>query len=68
MNLNRKNFITSFAAAGVGSVLAGKVSAATPNAAKLSVPDGKVFEGMSGAYSAMYTPFFRDGEKAGGQG
>ena len=25
----------------------------------------KCFKGMSGAYSAMYTPFFRDGEKEG---
>ena len=64
MSLNRRNFIASLAAAGAGSALAGKASAAEP-AAKLPVPDGKVFEGMSGAYSAMYTPFFRDGEKAG---
>ena len=65
MNLNRRNFITSFAAAGVGSALAGKASAATSGAAKLPVPEGARFAGMSGAYSAMYTPFFRDGEKAG---
>ena len=65
MNLNRRNFIASFAAAGVGSALTGTASAATADAAKLSVPDGAVFAGMSGAYSAMYTPFFRDGEKAG---
>ena len=65
MNLNRRNFITSFAAAGVGSALVGKASAATSGAAKLPVPEGARFAGMSGAYSAMYTPFFRDGEKAG---
>ena len=65
MNLNRRNFITSIAAAGVGSALAGKASAATFGAAKLPVPEGARFAGMSGAYSAMYTPFFRDGEKAG---
>ena len=65
MNLNRRNFITSIAAAGVGSALAGKASAATSGAAKLPVPEGARFAGMSGAYSAMYTPFFRDGEKAG---
>ena len=64
MNLNRRNFIASVAAAGVGSALAGKASAAEP-AAKLPVPDGAVFAGMSGAYSAMYTPFFREGPKAG---
>ena len=64
MNLNRRNFIASVAAAGVGSALAGKASAAEP-AAKLPVPDGAVFAGMSGAYSAMYTPFFREGPKEG---
>ena len=63
--LDRRSFLVNSAAAGVGSALAGKASAATSGAAKLPVPNGKVFEGMSGAYSAMYTPFFRDGEKAG---
>ena len=65
MEMNRRGFITAAAAAGVGSALAGKASAATSGAAKLPVPDGRMFEGMSGAYSAMYTPFFRDGERAG---
>ena len=65
MEMNRRGFITAAAAAGVGSALTGKASAATSGAAKLPVPDGRMFEGMSGAYSAMYTPFFRDGEKAG---
>ena len=27
----------------------------------LHIPDGERFAGMGGAYSAMYTPFFRDG-------
>ncbi len=31
----------------------------------LARPEGRLFEGMNGAYSAMYTPFFRDGSKAG---
>lgn len=65
MEMNRRGFITAAAAAGVGSALTGKASAATSGAAKLPVPDGRMFEGMSGAYSAMYTPFFRDGERAG---
>lgn len=65
MNVNRRNFIASLAAAGAGTALAGKASAASAGAARLPVPDGAIFKGMSGAYSAMYTPFFRDGEKAG---
>ena len=31
----------------------------------LRVPDGAHFAGMAGAYSAMFTPFFRQGEKEG---
>ena len=27
----------------------------------LVTPQGKVFEGMAGAYSALYTPFKKDG-------
>ena len=63
--LDRRSFLVNSAAVGIGSALAGKASAATSGTAKLPVPDGKMFEGMPGAYSAMYTPFFRDGEKVG---
>jgi len=31
----------------------------------LARPGGRVFDGMCGAYAAMYTPFFRMGEKTG---
>lgn len=62
---SRRGFIKTVAAAGAGVALASRATAAPGTGAKLPVPSGKMFEGMSGAYSAMYTPFFRDGERAG---
>lgn len=64
MEMNRREFVASALAAGMGLAGASKLAAAEKKAG-LPVPAGKMFEGMSGAYSAMYTPFFRDGEKAG---
>ena len=62
--LNRRGFLGGLAAAGVGAVGLPRVSAAAETV-KLPVPEEATFKGMSGAYSAMYTPFFRDGAKAG---
>lgn len=56
-----------FIAAGITSgmcAMTGRSIAAEPRSA-LRVPDGARFAGMAGAYSAMYTPFFRSGEKLG---
>ena len=65
--MNRREFIGSAVAATVCGRLSATAADGTnpisPNA--LPVPDGARFSGMAGAYSAMYTPFFRDGEKAG---
>lgn len=63
---SRRDFLTSVAAVGAGASLAPLgASAAADAPARLPVPSGALFAGMSGAYSAMYTPFFRDGPKAG---
>ena len=64
MNINRRNFIVSAATAGLGLGVLPKASAAEPSA-HLPLPSGRIFAGMAGAYSAMYTPFFRAGEKEG---
>ena len=64
MNTNRRDFLKVGAAA-VGMVgLAGGAYAADA-VAKLPLPDGARFAGMSGAWAAMYTPYFRGGEKDG---
>ena len=76
--MNRREFIGATVAAGVGgsrfvaTAEDGTTAAAEALAVKkpvppktLPVPDGARFTGMGGAYSAMYTPFFRGGEKAG---
>ena len=62
--LNRKDFILGSVAAGI-AVSARDVRGAMSADRGLALPEGALFSGMSGAYSAMYTPFFRDGEKAG---
>lgn len=62
--MNRREFVASALATGVG-VVGASGSFAGEHGTKMPVPAGRFFEGMSGAYSAMYTPFFRDGEKAG---
>ena len=64
MKTNRRDFLLTGAAA-VATVGLAKTAVAATGAAKLPVPDGARFAGMSGAYSAMYTPFFREGSKAG---
>ena len=64
---DRRSFIKAVAALGVAAPLAGKGAADADCAAAggLARPEGAIFRGMAGAYSAMYTPFFRDGAKAG---
>ena len=69
--MQRRDFIRLSAMAGIAATS----GAALPTAAhggdrkaahsQLPVPEGERFAGMAGAYSAMYTPFFRGGEKAG---
>ena len=61
--MNRRDFVKTMAVTGAGLAFAARGDEA--KAAKLPVPEGARFAGMSGAYSAMYTPFFRDGAKAG---
>jgi N-acetylneuraminate lyase len=53
--------------AGAAGTLAASAARAEKPAggAKLPLPAGKIFEGMSGAWAAMYTPFYRTGAKAG---
>lgn len=63
--IGRRGFITGSMAAGVAMSMPREGVAAVPKGAGLRVPEGARFAGMAGAYSAMYTPFFRDGEKAG---
>ena len=63
--VNRRDFVKTFVAAGAVAPLASAHGAASPVTDRLPVPDGKVFEGMAGAISAMYTPYYRTGEKAG---
>ncbi len=65
MEMNRRGFLSSAAIAVAGAALTGRADAVVSGAKSLPVPDGRRFAGMAGAYSAMYTPFFRDGEKAG---
>jgi len=70
MTTDRRDFIkTGFAAVAaagtVGVVKSVEAAGGARGASALPVPDGARFAGMAGAYSAMYTPFFREGEKAG---
>lgn len=65
MQTNRRGFIGPFAAAGAYAAMGERHGSAPKAAATLPVPDGARFAGMAGAYSAMYTPFFRGGGKAG---
>ena len=65
----RRGFVGGIAAIGASAALAnaGKDADGVPakTGGGLAHPVGGVFAGMTGAYSAMYTPFFRDGPKAG---
>ena len=64
--ITRKTFILGSAAAAVSGAPAGSAAdGRTASGGGLRVPEGARFAGMGGAYSAMFTPFFRDGGKAG---
>ena len=65
MDINRRSFVKTFAASGIAASSFTAEADAGVVSAKLPVPRGKIFEGMSGAISAMYTPYFRDGGTAG---
>ena len=65
----RRGFMGGMAAIGAAAAVADVANAATDTLAKqgggLVRPEGRMFYGMTGAYSAMYTPFFREGPKSG---
>ena len=66
MNTNRRDFLRMGAIAGATAVLAKSANARTGGtrscaSAALPVPDGPEFAGMSGAYSALVTPYKPDG-------
>ena len=60
--IGRRDLITGFLASGIAAAVPHKGTARekTHHQAKLPIPEGKMFEGMSGAWAAMYTPFVRD--------
>lgn len=61
MNTNRRNFLKGLALTGATAAVGAKSSfAAEAGLVDLPVPAGKAFEGMGGAFSAMYTPFTKD--------
>ena len=63
MKTGRRGFVAAAASAVVCAALPRRAAAEADKG--LPVPDGSAFVGMGGAYSAMYTPFFREGSKAG---
>ena len=65
METNRREFIKTGLATAVAAGTVGVAKRASAAAAKLPVPDGARFAGMDGAWAAMYTPYFRGGEKDG---
>ena len=58
--MNRRGFLKTATAVSIGAVVGGNVGGGVKQAANLPVPSGGMFEGMSGAWAAMYTPFVRD--------
>ena len=64
LKTGRRGFLSTAALAAAGAALPRRAESAEEGKG-LRVPDGALFAGMGGAYSAMYTPFFRDGAKAG---
>ena len=65
----RRGFMGGMAAIGAAAAVADVANAASDTPTRqgggLVRPEGRVFDGMTGAYSAMYTPFFREGHRAG---
>lgn len=60
----RRGFMGGMAAVGAAAAI-GAVGAESKQGGGLARPSGAIFDGMTGAYSAMYTPFFREGPKSG---
>ena len=60
----RRGFMGGMAAVGAAAAI-GAVGAESKQGGGLARPSGAIFDGMTGAYSAMYTPFFREGSKSG---
>lgn len=63
MDVKRRDFIKVAGAASVGLGILPEAHA--EHSCGLARPNGKIFDGMCGAFAAMYTPFFSDGDKAG---
>lgn len=57
---NRRDFIRSVCVTGAAVALPGAVSAVAQGGTEGALPAGERFKGMSGAFSAMYTPFTKD--------
>ena len=53
--IDRRDLITGFLASGIAAAVPHKGAAQgnTHSQAKLPIPEGKMFEGMSGAWAAM---------------
>ncbi|MBR4652674.1 MAG: dihydrodipicolinate synthase family protein [Kiritimatiellae bacterium] len=60
LSMNRRSFLKTAAVASVGTMAAGAAKAAPRSGARLPLPPGRIFEGLDGAWAAMYTPFVRD--------
>ena len=65
METNRRDFIKTGLATAVAAGTVGVAKCASAASARLPVPDGARFAGMDGAWAAMYTPYFRGGERDG---
>ncbi len=60
MELNRRMFVSGMSVAAVG-LTTGAARAEAKRKPSLPLPKGAEFEGMAGAYAALYTPFRADG-------
>ena len=58
--MNRRRFIGALAASAVANAVAGSGERTD---ARPAVPAGRIFEGMGGAYGAMFTPYHPDSGK-----
>lgn len=60
MNMNRRGFIGALTASAAANAIAGSDERTDIRPA---VPEGRIFEGMGGAYGAMFTPYHPDSGK-----
>lgn len=58
--LSRRNFVGAAMMSSIGMMAGGTAHAAQGAVARLPLPEGKIFEGLDGAWAAMYTPFVRE--------